>query len=135
MGILKRFPLNAVWVLAVQFIVGMYIALYVEFPENASVQAAWDFARGNGWILLHIALGLIILAGSIQYVVVAFMKKQKQLYGYGIVGLVSVLVALGGGEGFMSTQDDAYSMLMAVGFILAIVTYALAIRIPVTIKK
>jgi len=44
---LKRFPLNAVWVLAVQFILGTYIALYIEFPEHASEQAVWDFARGN----------------------------------------------------------------------------------------
>jgi len=85
--------------------------------------------------LLHIAIGLIILAGSIQYAAKTFIKKQKQLYAYGIVGLVGVLLALVGGEGFMETQNDAYSMLMSVGFIVAMVAYALAIRVPVTIKK
>ena len=132
---LKRFPVNMVWVLAVQFILGMYIAMYVEFPQNASVQEAWEFARGNGWILLHIVIGLLITLGTISYVVTVVRKKQKRLLPYAITGLVAVLVAIMGGERFVSLQDDVYSMLMAVGFIGAMVTYALAARVPVTIKK
>lgn len=132
---LKRFPVNMVWVLALQFILGMYIAMYVEFPENASVQQAWEFARGNGWILLHIVIGLLITLGTISYLVTVVRKKQKQLLPYAVIGLVAVLAAVTGGERFVSLQDDVYSMLMAFGFIGAMVTYALAARVPVTIKK
>lgn len=135
MNMLKRFPLSIIWVLAIQFILGTYIALYADFPENTSAQAAWDFARGNVWVLFHVFIGLLILLGSIQYLVNAVRHKQKQLYKYAIIGLVAVLLAVAGGEGFMDGQNDMYSMLMSVGFIGAIVAYALAARAPVAIIK
>lgn len=136
MDALKRFPLSVVWVLAIQFLLGMYINMYVEFPESVtSTQASWEFARGNIWILAHIVIGLIILLGTINYLVMALKYKQKQVVPYAIIGLIAVLVAVLGGERFVSAGDDLYSMLMATGFIGAIVTYALAARVPVTIKK
>jgi len=135
MKALKRFPVSVVWVLAVQFLLGTYISMYVEFPENASTQAAWDFVRGNPWILVHMFLGLFILLGAINYVVLVLKNKQKQLVPHAIIGLVAIFLAVLGGERFISLGDDLYSMLMATGFIGAIVAYALAARVKVDVKK
>lgn len=135
MGMIKRFPVHAVWALAVQFLLGMYVTMYVSFPADASTQAAWESASGNVWVLLHIVVGLFILLGSVSYLVAVIRQKQKQLLGYAVVGLAAILAAVTGGERFISLQDDGYSMLMAIGFIGAVVTYALAARVPVTIKK
>jgi hypothetical protein len=134
-GMLKRFPVNVIWALAVQFLLGTYVSMYVEFPENASIQEMWDFAGGNVWIDLHMLLGIIILIGVIAYLVGVVRKKQMRLLGYAIWGLASVLLAFIAGESFVSLQDDLYSMLMAVGFISAILAYCLAARVPVDVRK
>jgi hypothetical protein len=40
-----------------------------------------------------------------------------------------------GGERFITLQNDGYSMLMAVGFVSAMLAYALAARVPLSLKK
>jgi len=132
MKFLKQFPMRVAIVLAIQFVLGVYVNMYVTFPEGGDANAHWEFASTSLPVLGHIILGIAILFGSLGYLVITLKKKQAQLRPYAISGFVAVLAAFLGGESFVSLQDDAFSMLMAIGFITALLIYGAATRVKVS---
>jgi len=106
-----------------QFLLGMFSALFVEFPENASEQQVWKFAGQQIPVVLHMLLGLLLLLGAIALVVRAIILKDKIWIWTSVIGLVGVLVADITGVLFVGQQNDIYSYAMAVAFIVALVAY------------
>ena len=115
--------LGLIGALILQFLLGMFTALFVTFPEGASEKQVWKFAGQNIPIVFHMLLGILILLGAIALVVRAIIMKDKNWIWTSIIGLFGVLVADVTGLLFVSQQNDMYSYTMAVAFIVALVSY------------
>lgn len=115
--------LGLIGLLILQFLLGMFAALFVHFPEGVSESQIWKFAGQEGIIAIHIILGLLILLGAIVLVVRTIILKDKTWIITSLVGLAGVILADVTGFLFIPQQNDMYSYCMAVGFIIALVAY------------
>lgn len=115
--------LGLIGTLILQFLFGMFTALFVSFPEGVSEKQVWKFAGQQIPIVIHMLLGLLILLGAIALVVRVIMMKDKNWIWTSVIGLVGVLVADITGILFVAQQNDMYSYAMAVAFIVSLVAY------------
>ncbi len=127
-----RVALNAIiGLLFLQFLMGMWANLFASFPSPGP-------SPGQGFgvvslimssrmsvLMVHAVTGLVILALSIAAVALTRGQKQKNLVLFGMLGLVSVLVAVYSGYYFVYSgyTSGVYSFVMAAGFICAIMCY------------
>jgi uncharacterized membrane protein YhhN len=73
--------------------------------------------------LSHVVIGGLLVLGAIAYHIVAIKSKQRWLIWGSVLGLLATAGAFTAGELFMETQNDGFSMLMAVSFLVALLTY------------
>lgn len=109
--------------LAIQFILGIYINLFVKFPENANARANWTFAQHSWLVLSHILLGTLLLLNAAVLVIRVYRNKLDRWKLPTVIGLIGILIAWLAGEQFVSTGKDAWSFVMALGFVLAVSIY------------
>ncbi len=105
--------------LAIQFLLGMYINLFVEFPKTGPMNE-WKFTLHNVVILAHIAVGTTILVLTVMSLIQFVKMKNQRMIRFGVVGLSGVLLAVIGGVTFITTQVDLFSYVMALGFITGV---------------
>jgi len=110
--------------LALQFLLGIFNTLFVEFPDTKDPNQLWEFAKTQVPLGLHILVGLGLLIGSTSLLYRAIKTKNSSWRNLAAVGLISLVTAFVSGALFISTQNDQLSFLMAVGFIVAVITYA-----------
>lgn len=110
-------------ILVIQYLLGMATNLFVKFPEKVSVGQFWEFAWKQVPLALHILIGFALLIGSIVLVVRAFMKKDKRWIVASIIGAIAIFVAGFAGASFIPSQKDWYSYIMAISFIVALLSY------------
>ncbi len=110
--------------LTIEFLLGIGINLYIEFPEGQTAQQLWDYGLKQWPIVLHFILGSLLVLGSFVLVVRVLRSKSVTWKAPALLGFAGILVAWGGGERFVSTQVEAWSFVMATGFIVAIASYA-----------
>ena len=120
---LRTIAFAMVGLLVLQYVLGMVTNMFVQFPETDQVNLLWDAARGQLPSLAHIILGVLLLVGAIIFVIRATAKHQRGWIVSSAVGLVAILVAAIGGATYVSSQSDAWSMVMALGFIAALLAY------------
>ncbi len=122
----SRFRMQAtgmIAMLAVQYILGMVNNLFVKFPDTTRPGLLWEFARSQAWIMVHMILGALLLINATVILVLAFRRNHPVWKSYSIAGLAGIALAFLSGIGFVTTQADPYSLLMALGFLLALVVY------------
>ena len=105
--------------LVVQFLLGMYINMYVEFPKNGPA-AAWAFARSSFVVMTHIILGTLLVVGGISLLVRAIRAKNRHWTIVASIAVFGMLMSWSGGERFITTQNDVASYFMAVGFLITL---------------
>lgn len=127
----------ALLLLAVQFLVGMLVNLFVTVPTvHPGTQAPEYFsgvAQGVVWALgnsvfdlrLHVIIGLLLFLDALALVVLAIAARRRAGLIASIVGLLGIMAAGFNGASFMNYGHDFSSLFMSVGFLLAIVAYAL----------
>jgi len=120
---LNRQGIGLVVGLSVQFLLGIAVNLYVQFPEDQGPKAQWDFAGNNWLVIVHLLLGTLLVLGAIALVVRAVRAKSVTWKMPAIAGLLSLILAWVAGDGFVATQADGLSYMMAVGFTLGILSY------------
>jgi len=113
-------------VLTLQYLVGMYVNLFVQFPDQTGDQL-WGFAWSQPALALHIILAFLILIGAIVLCVRAARRRDRTWIWASGIGLLAVLAAGASGASFIPTQNDILSYSMAVAFIIAISAYSAAI--------
>ena len=104
--------------LFVQFLVGMYLNLFVAHPKGAGVTSA------------HVAVGVaLLLANLFALVTLARIRPRRPgLCALAVVGTLSTALACAAGFRFLDTGQNGWSYTMAVGFVL---TAAADVLIPV----
>jgi len=109
--------------LIVQYLFGMFLNFFVEFPNTGNEKTLWKFAQDQMPVVLHMVIGVLLVLSGIIFLIRAIRKKNRQLIIASSVGLATLLIASFAGEQFVSTQQDGYSFTMAVAFIVAFASY------------
>lgn len=110
--------------LSLQFLLGMYAALFVQFPENAHEGQLWKFAWTQVPIAAHIIIGLGLLIGAIGLLIRSIKQKNKKWSITASIGAIAILIAIMSGARFIPTQQNILSYVMSIAFILAMLIYS-----------
>ena len=122
----------AVWmmgVLGVQFLLGMYVNLFVSLPMHATAPMSpmgnmgsmMGMAGTSAVVMFHMLWGLGLAVGGFTVGVGALAAAG--------VGLLAILLAGWAGLQFlMAGQHDAMSYTMAVGWLVAMLAYLVIAR-------
>jgi hypothetical protein len=121
--------------LAIQFILGMILNLFVSLPKTYPGQTGNYFSRavhGFGWaisngggivLLLHVVVAILLLLASLSLMIRTAYAKNGFWVGISIVGAIGVILALTNGLAFIGYDSDVASFVMAMGFITATLAY------------
>lgn len=109
--------------LVVQYALGMYVNLFVAFPESGTEGQLWEFAWSQPALAAHIILAFLILFGAIAFCIRAARRRNKALIWSSLVGLLAVFAAGASGATFVPSQTDLYSYSMSLAFIIAFLSY------------
>lgn len=125
---MKRYPIRIqinfiLGFLVLQYLFGMFVNLFVQFPDTQKESVLWKFAQDQMPVVLHMVIGALLIIGGIVLLIRTIRKRDKQLVMASSIGLVALLIASFAGAEFVSTQADGYSYTMAVTFIIAVALY------------
>lgn len=126
-NILKKLGVWMIGVLIIQYVLGMTSNLFVSFPTDGNPGLFWQFAWHQIPTALHIIVGTLLFVFSIVILVIAMKQKVKRWITAGIIGIISIFVAAFAGAQFVSTQSNVFSYVMSLFFIIAFISYSLAI--------
>ena len=114
--------------LVLEFILGIYNTLFVEFPQNLDNGNAWGFSMSQSPIILaHVLLGTLMVVMALSTLGFGIAIKDRAALGTSVTGLVMVGVAYLSGAAFLTNvQQNGYSFSMALGFMGAVLAYGAA---------
>jgi hypothetical protein len=112
--------------LLIQVLLGAANVSWLEIPE-AEDGAATESPQ---WLLQsHAWLGTAIVIGAVVLLVLAIRAHDRGWILVAVVGLVGLVLALASGHRFVRSHgvEEAASMAMAVGAVLALATYCVGV--------
>jgi hypothetical protein len=114
--------------LALEFVLGMYTALFVEFPDTLVNGEAWGWSMKQSPIIIaHILLGTLLVLMALSTLGFGFASRDKAAIIWSAAGLILIGVAYLGGSVFLSkVTENSYSFIMALGFMGSLLTYGAA---------
>jgi len=128
--------------LVVQFWLGMWVNLFVDVPKShpganppeyfsgVARSVTWALTLGaSPWLTLHAALGLVLVLASFGLLARAIAIRSRGLIVAFSLGVIGVLGAGFNGGSFLNYHEDFSSMLMATGFAVAIISYAVSLAL------
>lgn len=123
-------------ILSLQFILGMYLNLYVSIPSYPSfgpmgsrMLAMMTLGFHRPWVMVHLVMGFLILGLALAIVAGSAWTRADGARARALVGALAVSVAAYGGMTFlMAGQHNGASFLMAAGWLAAFLAYASLIR-------
>ncbi|WP_337859954.1 hypothetical protein [Ferroplasma sp.] len=120
--------------LLIQFILGMYVNLYVSFPPLNSVtnNAANHFPSSYIAVMFHMMLGFLILIVSFIMLLLSVKIRNTKLVLSSVTSFAFVIMAGISGFLFLFNELNIYSIIMAVSFIIIIMSefyYLYAIKL------
>ena len=137
---LRGLTIVILFLLAAQFLLGMAVNLFVTIPTNhpgfhppeyfsgVFQSVRWAItSSGSLLLILHAILGLLLVVLALVLLVSAIVRRSRGWIVVSIIGLIGVLGAGFNGGSFLNYNEDFSSMLMALGFILAMMTYSLGL--------
>ena len=105
--------------LVIQFILGMIINLFIEFPTTGPADA-WKFAWRSVPVAAHIIIGTVGFLMIVSMLVRSIKRKNSHWITVTSIGVAAMALAVIGGEAFVTTQSEIASFFMSVGFVAAI---------------
>lgn len=124
--------------LVVQFFLGMITNLYVTIPDShpganaqnyfsgAASSVAWAISSGpSAWLPMHAALGLLLVLGSLEFIVFAARSRNKIWLWSSIAGASFIIGAGFNGASFLVFGKDYSSLIMAGLFGFSLCSYML----------
>jgi len=134
----KRFRTTlafALGALIVQFLLGTVVNLFIKIPADhpganppeyfggVVTSVSWAILHGGLWLTLHAVWGLVLVLAALGTLVQAIRLRGGGRITLAALGFVGVLGAGFNGGSFLNYHADFSSMLMAVGFALAMSAY------------
>ncbi|HEX6489491.1 MAG TPA: hypothetical protein VF137_11565 [Candidatus Dormibacteraeota bacterium] len=140
MARLKEGFLGALIALIAQFLLGMTVNLFVTIDPNhpnanpteyftgVARNVAWAITSGPSiWLAIHAVFGLLLVLAAINLLVRAVSAGRRGPIIAASVGAFGVVVAGFNGGSFLNYHQDFSSMLMASGFAIAMVSFAVGL--------
>ena len=127
--------------LATQFLVGMLVNLFVVVPSNHPGTKApeyfsgvvtgvlWVLGHGTLWLLLHAIIGLSLFLASLILLGLAIASRRRAWIISSIVGLLGIMAAGFNGASFLNYGENFSSLLMSMGFLVAVIPYMIGIYV------
>jgi heme A synthase len=109
--------------LLLQVLLGAANVSWLEVPEAGDAETG----ASPRWLLeTHAWFGTAIVVASVVVLVLAIRSHDRGWIVVAVVGLIGLVLALGSGDRFVRSHgvDEAASMAMAFGAVLAIAAYA-----------
>lgn len=125
---IKRTNFGLLIGLVIQYILGMYVNLFITFPDKLDDTQMWEFTKSQIPLLLHVILGLALFINSIVLIIFAFKYASTKTKIYSIIGFLFLTLSFYTGESFITNQSDIFSYLMSLGFIGSFVSYLLILK-------
>ncbi len=116
---------GAIHTLLALFILGMIANLYIEIPAEGNAWG-WVFTH-SGVIASHAVLGTLLVLVSVASLVLAILNHRVSWIAASALGLIFTAGAAFFGASFVSADSELSSLLMAFGFLGALVSYASAV--------
>ncbi len=125
--------------LAAQFLIGMLSNLYVQVPAvhpganapeyftGVAQGVAWALFNAQWQLLIHVVMGLLLFLSSIVLLVLAIISRRGAWITVSVLGFIGIVTAGFNGASFMNYGHDFSSLLMAIGFLLAAISYTIGI--------
>ena len=129
------------FLLLAQFLIGMWVNLFVHIAQVHPGSTGPDYflrlLQGVPWAVIHgqlplqvhAALGLLLVLGALVMVVLAVVSRRRAWVIVSVLGAIGVIGAGFNGGSFLNYGHDFSSMLMALGFAVAIGSYAVGLYI------
>ena len=114
---MKNITKSLIGLLGLQFILGMLASFYQE----VSVDDPGSVFQHFGFILVHSLVAIVILMLSAVLLWMSFRARYQ--IKNAMWGLAGIVVAFITGHLFVATQNDIYSLIMAVGFLVSFGLY------------
>lgn len=112
--------------LAIQFLLGMGVNLYVTLPSTGFTMA--EMMYSGPLVMVHMILGMLLVVVAVFAIVIAREYGQWAIV-CAFISLGGILVAGVGGMIFlMGGQSNGASFLMAVGFLVAVGGYVVELE-------
>jgi len=110
--------------LFIQFILGMYVNLYVSFPPLNSITNAGPHGFPPNYIvvMLHMMLGFLILMVSFIMLLLSIKIRNSKLVLSSSVSFVFVIIAGISGFLFLFNEANLYSLIMAISFMIIVLS-------------
>lgn len=113
---------TAVATLVIVFVLGMAVNLWLAFPSNLPPQLAMNMPL----VQFHMVAATLTLLAGIVALVLSLVERHVWGSVTALVGVALTAMAYGAGMAFLNTgYHENASMVMAVGFIGALLAYGL----------
>jgi hypothetical protein len=134
---LRPLALLILILLATQFLVGMLVNFFVQIPDahpganapeyfsGVAQGVAWALANGAAALKFHAIIGLLLFLDALVILGLAIAARRRAWIIAGAFGLFGIMAAGFNGASFMNYGHDFSSLLMAIGFLWAVIAYAI----------
>ena len=114
--------------LVLEFILGMYAALFVEFPASLVDGQAWGWSmKESPMIIAHMSVGTLLLVLALLALLLGFISHSKAAISWSAAGLILITAAYLSGSIFLTkVTENTYSFTMALGFLGSLLSYGAA---------
>jgi hypothetical protein len=112
---LRRASLAVIVLLLAEYVLGMYVNLYITVPAADHGHSAGS-AISNGPVILsaHAVIGLLLGLSALAVLVLSVIARRPSVIAVSVVGLIALAVASTAGSSFTSSGQAAESMAMSV---------------------
>jgi hypothetical protein len=122
---LRRGSLAALVLVVAEYVIGMYVNLYVTVPaadRGHSLNTA--ISTGPALLSVHAVVGLLLGLAGLGVLVQSIMARHRIVVAMSAVGLLALAFASVAGAGFVRAGDTSASMAMSVLTGIALLCYA-----------
>ena len=136
---LRPLTASALLLLLIQFLMGMLANFFVVLPDqhpgsNASnyfagvVQGDWWALGHGGWeVQIHVLVGLLLALASLTLLGLAIYLRRRLWVIVTALGWLGIFAAGFNGASVLNYGHDFSSLLMTIGFLLVVISYALGL--------
>ena len=126
MAKLQRASSGLVFMLIVQFILGMVYNLYGTMPTPGQKGGTSTKGIGlfsNGWLIVHEIMAVLLVVAAIQLIIMAMRSVNGLANVTSWVGLIGIVAAIGAGVGFTRNGAAGGSLGMSIAFAVSLACY------------
>jgi hypothetical protein len=138
---LRFLALVALLLLVIEFLFGMLVNLFVPIPTplpGTTPSTSGGLLQGLAWslaqtsmpmLLLHVVLGLVLVLNSLALLVLAIVDRQRRWVAISLIAAGGIIIATLSGASFVESGVAASSLVMSIGFLLSLISYAMGLYI------